>query len=635
MDDYDQFLALHELQLKQSNVPEHFWKSVHRKLSGEIYDAGSAFTMYQTSDGWCVQMSRESPMSATDPENIFLVDHAWTFGSTNQAREHLLGVPGFLERMEALVEVEEDSEEESDDEDSSEDKTPEEGEDQQSSDAESVHSRAEKVIQALWPFAHVYRLAGLAEEDQHPIWYLLDEFGSRVQHSDSPSFCLVPFVYAPTQMAFSLLWPLSDVEPESEVTHDYAHGVKEPLLRAARLAPWFPERMQNLVSAEPSCLAPDSAAKISERCGETLPTQGALTCPRHCPLKVFTDLELLESFLTRSEFSFTENQEEADILWITDHFKDFAGLARQERFVFINQFPCENVVTCKDLLVSTSRKACAGSTAGQCTGLPGLESPVWLPESYNMVTELPQLVARYQAKEAAKEDNYWICKPWNLGRSLDIHITDNLAHLILLSSSGPKVASRYLSRPVLFDRRGVGQVKFDYRYVVLLKSVRPLELYAYKVFWIRFANEAFKLAKFDNYETHFTVMNYFKEGSVLHQVHCEDFVPLFNEQYPQIGWQSVEEATFKAIRELFEAAIADEPPAGIGASVHSRSLYALDVMVEWEGEAEQTCMKPQILEVNFSPDCVRACKYHPQFFNHVFQTLFLDSVDDCPVTRIC
>ena len=44
-----------------------------------------------------------------------------------------------------------------------------------------------------------------------PVWYVLDEFGSSIQHSDQPSFAMVPFYYVPKQEACSVIWPLRDI----------------------------------------------------------------------------------------------------------------------------------------------------------------------------------------------------------------------------------------------------------------------------------------------------------------------------------------------------------------------------------------------------------------------------------------
>lgn len=55
-------------------------------------------------------------------------------------------------------------------------------------------------------------------------------------------------------------------------------------------------------------------------------------------------------------------------------------------------------------------------------------------------------------------------------------------------ASVPQVVSKYIESPVLFLREDVGRVKFDIRYIVLLRSVEPLRLFVYDVFWLRFSN---------------------------------------------------------------------------------------------------------------------------------------------------
>lgn len=77
-------------------------------------------------------------------------------------------------------------------------------------------------------------------------------------------------------------------------------------------------------------------------------------------------------------------------------------------------------------------------------------------------------------------------EPWlgRLGRSVLARVRRAHASLLLCS----QVVSKYIESPVLFLREDVGRVKFDIRYILLLRSVKPLRLFVYDVFWLRFSN---------------------------------------------------------------------------------------------------------------------------------------------------
>ncbi|GCB68565.1 hypothetical protein scyTo_0000909 [Scyliorhinus torazame] len=611
------FTDLHRAALETSGVPPLYWKSLHHKLAQEVFDAGEVFGVMQVEDDevdedaeekkttlnpgappvYKVIITKEDGLQASDTNSIFLIDHAWTY-RVDQARQQLWEVPGLLHRMANLAAVEFHGEVPDDD-------------------------VIDDVMAELARFSHTYQLSQGSAEEQVPIWYVMDEFGSQIQHSDEPTFRTSPFFYGPGHTAFNLLWPLRDLDHGEEVTWDHAHGEQNPLIRKCRLLPWEPADLRE-VNASISEPPEDYYRAVLADNKEVLPLPiEKPVYPKDKIFKVYTEFKQVLENLNSPRFVFTENEKEADILYLYNHFKDYRTLSEQRPHVMVNQFPCENLVTVKDCLAAVARRA------------GGVNGPKWLPLTYNLRTELPQFISCYQQREDRGEDNHWICKPWNLARGLDTHITNNLSYIIRQRESTPKVVCKYIENPVLFDRGDVeGLVKFDIRYIILLRSVQPLQLYAYNVFWLRFSNRPFSLDHFDDYQKHFTVMNYADETQ-LKQVHYNEFIPMFEKQYPKYPWKKTEEEILKSFVELFQVATAKPAPFGVCNYPSSRAIYAIDLMLKWDTDSDgKLIMQPQILEVNFNPDCARACKYHPSFFNDIFKVLALDEVADCPVTRL-
>lgn len=598
----NEFIRLHGGQLAASGVPEFFWPTLCRKLNHQTFDGGDAFSLLLIDYGederdeedplWTVVVSKPEGVKSADPKEIYMVDHAWTFRS-NTARSQLRQVPGLLHRMSLLMGVDEE--------------VPEE-------------QNIQQVMDSLWKYCQMYAIGGndVPIEERMPIWYVLDELGSGINHNDSPNFRVVPFVHAPEGMTYSLLFPIRDCDENEVVTRDFVEGQPENS-RSALLLPW---RWADFTEIDFQQHEPDMEYFIAGHIEESLPDSSApAPVPDlNRPLKVYTTYSMVQQFLTDPSFELVDNETEADILWLTTHFKQYNEFSQQTPNRFVNQYPFENVITIKDLLAVVCRR-----TAHKYCEEDTLETyPKWLPTTFNLKTELAEFVSYYQTRQAKDLDNHWIVKPWNLARGLDTHITKDLAPILRLQPSGPKIAQKYIENPVLFDRPEIGgKVKFDIRYVFLLKSVEPLEAYIYSNFFLRFANKVFSLSNFDDYEQHFTVMNYGAELQLRH-IPCAEFLELWIEQYPKNDWETIEADICEMLKEVLLGATFKHPPRGIAGSPQSRALYAADIMLEWDGDK----MQPKLLEVNYTPDCKRACEYYPEFYNDIFKLLFLDQTNE-------
>ncbi|KAG5347953.1 TTL12 protein, partial [Acromyrmex charruanus] len=532
VDLFNVFLTTHKIQLQSYGIPHLFWKVLYKKLTNQIYDAGLVFQLIKVE-------YENGERHVTEPIWKLIVSAE--------------NVPGLLDRMCILMGVNTELDEQ---------------------------KKVEDVTNEMWRYNLSYSVNYGEIEDRMPIWYIMDEVGSAINHNDDPNFRAVPFLYLPEGVIYTLLFPTKDVTAGDEVTRDFVEGqTKDPKKKRALLLPWVHSTFED-ESFEQN--EPDA-----------------------------------DYFLADPAFEITDNEEEADILWFVSHYKTYKELNVSSPHVFVNQFPYENVLTTKDLLSIVCRRKAMDKLYDSDT----LETyPVWLPTTYNLSTELVQFVAYFMQRANKDMDNHWICKPWNLARGLDTHITNNLYYILRLPCTGPKIVQKYIERPVLYNRSDINQVKFDVRYVVLLKSVKPLRAYAYANFFLRFANQPFALNNFNAYEQHFTVMNYTEENSLFHEK-CADFIVEWENQYPNYPWKTyVEPKILSVLKQTFEAAVAQPPPKGIAESPQSRAVYAADMMLEWR-DCE---MQPKLLEINFTPDCQRACEYYPDFYNDIFKCLFLD-----------
>lgn len=342
-------------------------------------------------------------------------------------------------------------------------------------------------------------------------------------------------------------------------------------------------------------------------------------------IKAISDLEYVKNNLF-SPIEISSEIQDADIVWLNDDYYTLNPLLSSNKqsnlkeFHFKNQYPYEVIVTMKYHLMKLIQ-----DTKGYCD---------YYSISYDLETELPELIGNYiynsdpfysdidspiQKNRLVYTnnlylDNTWILKPINMARAMDMTVTNNLLEIIKNSETGPKICQKYIHNPFLMNGK-----KFDFRYMVLVKSMAPVELYVYtKVFWFRTSNNDFTVDfhSFTDYETHFTVMNYEKKDK-MQQIFDYQFIEYLENK--GISYNSVFDSVCKVIKEIFVNASIKCPQI---IDPFARAIYALDVMIDEN-------LQPKVLEFNFSPDCTRACKYTPSFYQDVFSTLFLNAPLNC------
>jgi tubulin--tyrosine ligase-like protein 12 len=398
-----------------------------------------------------------------------------------------------------------------------------------------------------------------------PLWGLGDEVALSLHHSLEPNCAAMPCGSPKSALTYFAFWPIVDLAPMVEATAN--------LFPKIGFAP----------IGRPIPRLPPASLKS--------PFRSTVTTKR--PIKLFTDVELFAEHLHSDKFVVVDRAEDADLQFIAFQERtDFREI--YDRGILFAQIEGESNLTVKDLMYETVMQ---------------FMGPVpWLPETFILseADQVTALIARDRALKASGQCSAWIVKAFNQARANFMVVTESVSEVLRHASIDPRLCQRYIWDPLL-----IGGLKFDLRFIVLLKSVKPMELFAYKVFWPRLAPKRWALDQFDDYERHFTVMNYRAPGKVTSKTWVE-FVAQFEDENKGVKWADVLARMYAVIRDLFICAC-----QRMVASPFTKAMYGVDAMITRD-------MQPVILECNFMPDCHRACDLCPTFVDDVLEVLYVE-----------
>ncbi|CAM9100823.1 unnamed protein product [Phaeothamnion confervicola] len=511
--------------------------------------------------------------------------------------------------------------------------------------------RIEAVLDAMWPFVAGTYTAG----EDGSVWYVLDEAGSAVRHSDNPSAKMIPFVYytgaCEEARICSILWPIRNLSCGETVTRDFLpRNLPEgddaaSLLRQARLCAFEPvppelkERCRAELAAWRQSLAAwgeqgnaergvgrnAAAVDAEERNADRLPSMAR---PDGTPLKVFSELPYVAAELTRPEFEMVDDAGAADIIWasraVDAAFK--AAVGGLKPGCVVSQFPYEGAIVLKHHLASTVARE---------FGDRGFARQI--PATYTLPSQLLAFMADFwERAEREGSPNFWVLKPCDLARSKGTVVCGNLAQALRQLDLGPRVVQSYVAAPLLFRGR-----KVDLRVVALLRSARPLELYAYDRFWPRVAARPYDCSSataLADQRVSLTAMHLLNGGDggggggggggdgdgggndgddrgdggcsssrvsgaegksgFHHHVDETEFVAEIEATHPGVCWADVMRAIHAIIRAVFVAAARQQPGM---ASAESRAIYGCDIILTED-------LEPRLLEVHSRFSFCLRCK---------------------------
>ncbi|KAJ2077263.1 hypothetical protein H4R24_005237 [Coemansia sp. RSA 988] len=242
-----------------------------------------------------------------------------------------------------------------------------------------------RVLRELWRYLQGYDyLAQSADQSliKRTNWYMQDEVGLAVAHSDDPNVRCLPFLYVNDRgqmMPFSILWPIKSITQGEALTRDYCpRWLMDPAQRSGYLQAIFQGPTQGVLNAR------DQLAKKLEQTAaaatkSTLASQSAPVQNLHS-LYVRDATPEIQSSIAAAGYDLVSTPEDADVVF--DDIQHEGKLANQHGISTV-------------LLDANSAISAFQNAAG---------SQIWLSKGFSLRTQ----IAEFIGTALVNNDSWWL-----------------------------------------------------------------------------------------------------------------------------------------------------------------------------------------------------------------------------------
>ena len=406
--------------------------------------------------------------------------------------------------------------------------------------------------------------------DVYTRWYLCDEVGLSISHSNSPNIRSCPFyvqIDGQESYTISILWPITDIEEGEILYRDYMFGIESEVLRSIQsLAFKYQHQLSTIIfdkymdNVDINFKIPEILSINNEQSIETPESWEILENKLKSinSIKIFCDRvdHLNSDYITQPDIiQLVNNPHDADVLYLIDHTFGNNNEEYNKTNKMTSQFWWNGMIISKSSLVQTIK-------AAQNLIDPSKTFPLWFSESFDLTieNELIDFIQVYLSNLSNNENNIWIVKKERGKQGMDYPITDNLSCILRHCELFSRIVSKYILNPCLLQKK-----KFDLRYHIIINSLEPLIIYRHELFLIRLANIEYSCNNYEEYQKHFTVMNFLDDNELTtirgtgtrQNLTSIEFMKLFNEdcklQNKDITWESdIQMKIDQVIKELFQ-----------------------------------------------------------------------------------